>query len=632
MEEEKEEINIKKDIAKIVIASLLLILAIFIEKNTNLPLWQYLLIFLVPYLVVGFEVLKEAIEKLVHGEFFEEDFLMSLATIGALAIGFLPNTEAMFHEAVFVMLFFKIGELFEELAEGKTEKSIEELMEIRPDYANLVSSEKVEKVSPEKVKIGDTIEVYPGEKVPLDGIIVEGNSSVNTAAITGESVPRTLSKGEEISAGFVNLSSNIKIKVTKEFAESTASKIIDLVKNAIDNKSKSEKFITKFSRVYTPLVVLIAIIISFVPPLILGDFAKYFSSWLIRGLTFLIVSCPCALVISVPLSFFGGIGALSKNGILLKGSSYLEDLSKTKNIVFDKTGTLTQGVFEVVAIHPEKCDENHLLHLAAHVERYSKHPIAISLKNAFKNEDDGCDVKVIEDISGKGIKALVNNEEVCVGNSKLMEEIKADWKPCEHVGTIVHVAINGEYAGHIVISDKLKEDTEESIKELKRSGYKIIMLTGDHEEVGKDFANKLDIDEYHANLLPQDKMTIVEEIISKENKKDKTLFVGDGINDAPVIAKADIGIAMGALGQDAAIEVADMVLMDDKVSKIKKAINISKKTMNIARQNIIFAILVKIVVLILAGLGYAPMWLAVFADVGVTVIAVLNAMRALRLS
>jgi len=631
LEEEEEKKDLKKEVFKIIVSSLLLVWAIVIEKNTNLQNWQYLIIFLIPYLIIGGEVLKEALEKLFHGELFEEDFLMSLATIGALVIGFLPNTENMFAEAVFVMLFFKVGELFEEIAEGKTEKSIEELMEIRPDYANLQKNGKVEKVSPEEVKVEDVIEVYPGEKVPLDGIIIEGESSVNTAAITGESVPRTLHKDEEISAGFVNLSSNIKIRVTKEFSESTASKIIDLVKNAVDNKSKSEKFITKFSRVYTPLVALIAVAISVIPPIIFGNFMSNFSTWLVRGLTFLVVSCPCALVISVPLSFFGGIGALSKHGILLKGSSYLEDLSKIKNIVFDKTGTLTEGVFEVVAIHPEKCDEHRLLHLAAHVERFSKHPIAISLKNAFKNEDDGCDVKVIEDVSGKGIKAIVNNEEVCVGNNKLMEEIKVEWKPCEHVGTIVHVAINNEYAGHIVISDKIKDDSISSIDELRNNGYKVIMLTGDHEEVGKDIAQKLNVDEYHAELLPQDKAKILEDIIANESKNTKTIFAGDGINDAPVIAKADIGVAMGALGQDAAIEVADMVLMDDKVSKISKAIEIAKKTMNIAKQNIIFAILIKIVVLILAGFGYAPMWLAVFADVGVTVLAVLNAMRALKL-
>ncbi len=631
MEEEEERKDIKKEILKIILSSFLLVWAIVIEKNTNLENWQYLIIYLIPYLLIGGEVLKEAIEKLLHGELFEEDFLMSLATVGALIIGFLPNTENMFSEAVFVMLFFKIGELFEEIAEGKTEKSIEELMEIRPDYANLQKEGKVEKVSPEDVKVGDTIEVYPGEKVPLDGIILEGNSSVNTAAITGESVPRTLVVDDEISAGFVNLSNNIKIRVTKEFSESTASKIIDLVKNAVDNKSKSEKFITRFSRIYTPLVVLIALAISFVPPIVLGNFMNNFSTWLVRGLTFLVVSCPCALVISVPLSFFGGIGALSKHGILLKGSSYLEDLSEVKTLVFDKTGTLTKGVFEVVAIHPEKCDEHRLLHLAAHVERFSKHPIAISLKNAFKNEDDGCDVKVIEDVSGKGIKAIVNSEEVCVGNNKLMEELKVDWKPCEHVGTIVHVAINNEYAGHIVISDKIKDDAISSIKEFQDRGYKVVMLTGDHEEVGKDIAQKLNVDEYHAELLPQDKAKILEDIISSESKNTKTIFAGDGINDAPVIAKADIGVAMGALGQDAAIEVADMVLMDDKVSNISKAIDISKKTMSIAKQNIIFAILIKIAVLILAGFGYAPMWLAVFADVGVTVLAVLNAMRALKL-
>ena len=630
MEEEEEKKDIKSELSKILISALFLILAILIEKSTNFAVWQYLVIFLVPYLIVGFDVLKEAIEKLIHGELFDEDFLMSVATIGALVIGFLPNTETMFHEAVFVMLFFKIGELFEEIAEGKSEKSIEELMKIRPDYANLLKDGSVLKVNPDEVKASDIIEIYPGEKVPLDGIIINGSSSVNTAAITGESVPRTLSEGDEISSGFVNLSNNIKVKVTKEFSQSTASKIIDLVKNAVDNKSKSEKFITRFSKVYTPIVVIVAVIIAIVPPLFSHSFMDAFSTWLVKGLTFLVVSCPCALVISVPLSFFGGIGALSKHGILLKGSSYIESIVKAKNIVFDKTGTLTQGVFEVVAIHPEKCDEKRLLHLAAHVERYSKHPIAISLKNAFSNEDDGCNVEVIEDKAGFGIKAKVNDEIVVVGNSKLMDESAIEWKACEHTGTIVHVAINNEYAGHIVISDKIKDDSIETISSLNKQNYNVIMLTGDHDNVAKDFADKLGIKTYYSELLPQDKVSKVEEIMKNEDKN-KTLFVGDGINDAPVIAKADIGVAMGALGQDAAIEVADMVLMDDKVSNILTAVQIARKTLFIATQNIVLAILIKIIVLILAFLGYAPMWLAVFADVGVTVIAVLNSMRTLKM-
>ncbi len=620
----------KKDIVKIVLSGILLVVAILIEKFSNFEIWQYLLIFLIPYLIVGFDVLKEAVEKLVHGEFLEEEFLMSVATIGALAIGFLPNTETMFHEAVFVMLFFKIGELFEEIAEGKSEKSIEELIKLRPDYANLLVNDKVEKVDPETVKVGDIIEVYPGEKVPLDGTVISGNSSVNTAALTGESVPRTIKENEIISAGFVNLTSNIKIKVTKKYEESTFSKIIDMVKNATDNKSKSERFITKFARFYTPIVVFLAVAISIIPPLIHGNFMEIFPTWLVRGLTFLVVSCPCALVVSVPLAFMGGIGALSRHGILVKGSSHLETLTALKNIAFDKTGTLTQGVFEVVAIHPEKYDEEKLLHLSAHVERYSKHPIAISLKQAFKNEDDDCEVKVIEDISGYGIKALVNKQEVVVGNSKLMEKLNIEWKPCHHVGTIVHVAIDNEYAGHIVISDKIKEDSKEAVEYLNKNGINTIMLTGDHEEVAKDFAEKLSIKKFYAELLPQDKVDKVEEILKNTEKSGKTAFVGDGINDAPVIAKADIGVAMGALGQDAAIEVADVVLMDDKVSKLVDAIKISKKTRNLAIMNIWFAEIVKFVVLIMAFLGHAPMWLAVFADVGVTVIAVLNSMRALR--
>lgn len=623
--------EIKKDITKIVISGLLLVVAIIIEKQTQLANWQYLLIFLVPYLIVGGEVLKEAFEKLIHGELFEEDFLMSIATIGALLIGFLPNTETMFHEAVFVMLFFKIGELFEKIAEGKTEKSIEELVSLRPDYANLLVDDKVEKVKPEDVKVGEAIEVYPGEKVPLDGVIISGTSSVNTAALTGESVPRTIREGEEISAGFVNLTTNIRIKVTKAFGESTVAKIIDLVKNSVDNKSKSEKFITRFSRVYTPLVVLLAVLISIVPPLILGSFIENFSAWLVRGLTFLIVSCPCALVISVPLAFFGGIGALSKHGVLVKGSSYLETLSKIKNIAFDKTGTLTQGVFEVVAIHPEKINEDELLHMSAHVERYSKHPIAISLKQAFKNEADDCEVKVLEDISGCGIKAIVNGKEVSVGNSKLMEKIGVQWKECHHVGTIVHVAVDGEYVGHIIISDVLKEEADEAIDSINKLSINTIMLTGDHEKVAKDMADKLEIKNYFFDLLPQDKVEKVESIIKEESKNEKTAFVGDGINDAPVLVKADLGIAMGALGQDAAIEVADVVLMDDNIEKIPLAIKIAKKTIRISYENIVFAILVKLIVLILAGFGNSPMWLAVFADVGVTVLAVLNSIRTLKL-
>lgn len=620
----------KKDVAKIIIAGVLLAAAFAIEKCFSIEKWQLLIIYLVPYLIVGFDVLKEAVEKLIHGEFLEEEFLMAVATIGALMIGFLPNTEPMFHEAVFVMLFFKIGELFEEIAEGKSEKSIEDLLSLKPEYANAIVDGEVVKTRPDLLTPGDMIEVYPGEKVPTDGVVIEGSSTVNTAALTGESVPRTINVGEDISSGFINLTSNLKVEVTKPYNQSNVARIIDLVKNAVDNKSKSEKFITKFARVYTPIVVLIAILLAFVPPALTGNFLENFSVWLVRGLTFLVVSCPCALVISVPLAFFGGIGAMSKHGILVKGSNYLEDLSKITNVVFDKTGTLTEGVFEVTAIHPETISEEQLLHLAAHVERYSKHPIAISLKQAFKNEADDCEVNVIEDIAGYGIKAIVNGDEICVGNAKFMKKLGVQHKDCEHTGTIIHVAINNTYAGHIVISDRVKSNAEETIGRLSARGVTSIMLTGDHKDVSQAVADDLGIRELYYELLPEQKVEMLENILGARTNSRKVAFAGDGINDAPVLAKADLGIAMGALGQDAAIEIADIVLMDDDISKIPTAINIAQKTMAIAKQNIFFAIFVKILVLILAALGYAPMWLAVFADVGVTVLAVLNSMRTLR--
>ena len=621
----------KKDILQIVLSAVLLGIAIFAEHSFNLPIWQLLIIFLVPYLIVGFEVIKEAVEELIHGEFFDEDFLMSIATIGALLIGFLPNTEPMFHEAVFVMLLFKIGELLEEIAEGKTEKSIEELMTIRPDCANLLKGDSFEKVNPEDVKIGDIILITPNEKVPLDGIVIEGESNLDTRAITGESLPRKIHVNEEIISGTINLTSNLKVRVTKLFEESTASKIIELVKNAEEGKSKSENFITKFAKIYTPIVVVLALIISFVPPLISGDFSNNLSTWLVRGLTFLVISCPCALVISVPLSFFGGIGVASKNGILIKGSNYIDQMAKAKNVVFDKTGTLTKGSFEVVAIHPEIIDEERLLHLSAHVERFSNHPIAISLKQAFKNEDDGCSVNDVEDIAGEGIIARVNEEIVAVGNKKLMQRINVEYKECEHKGTIVHVALNNQYVGHIVISDQIKDDSIESIRVMKQMGINTYMLTGDHEDIAKEMAEKLQVGEYRAELLPQDKLELLEDLKAKESKNERTVFVGDGANDAPVLAGADVGIAMGALGSDTAIEAADIVLMDDKVRRVVDTIRISKKTVKIAKENIIFAILVKVIVLILASMGYAPMWLAVFADVGVTLIAILNALRMLKM-
>lgn len=620
----------KFDLYKIILSAIFLVIAVIIEKNCNLPLWGNLLVYLVPYLIAGYEVLKEAVESIIHGEFFDEDFLMCIATLGALAIGFLPDAKPEFAEAVFVMLFFQVGELFEEIAEGNSKKSISSLMDIRPDYAYIEQNGKVKKVSPETVNIGDIIVISPGQKVPMDGVIIEGKTSLNTVAITGESVPRDVNIGDNIISGCVNGSGTVRAKVTKTFSESTVSKIIDLVENAADHKSKSENFITKFSKIYTPIVVLLAVVLAIVPPVFSGDFVNNFSIWLARALTFLVVSCPCALVISVPLSFFGGIGGASKNGILIKGSNYIEALSKIKTIVFDKTGTLTEGVFEVVAIQPELFDEDKLLHLAAHVERYSTHPIAISLKNAYGNEDDECKITDVEEIAGNGIKAKVNDDIVCVGNHKLMESLGIKWKACEHVGTIVHVAINGEYFGHIVISDKIKNDSENAVRKIKECGIKTVMLTGDHKDVAKDVAKKLNLDEFYAELLPQDKVSELESIISKKEKGSNVAFVGDGINDAPVIARADIGIAMGAMGSDAAIEAADVVLMEDKTSKIAEAIKIAKRTLRIAKENIIFAIMVKVIVLILAALGLAPMWLAVFADVGVTVIAVLNAMRTLK--
>ncbi|MBR3729877.1 MAG: cadmium-translocating P-type ATPase [Bacteroidales bacterium] len=624
----------KKQIVKIVIAALLLIAAVIVEKTCGLVKWQLLLVYLVPYLFIGFDTLKEAAEGLAHGEAFNEHFLMSIATIGALCIGFLPGAETQYPEAVFVMLFFQIGELFEGYAEGKSRESIAHLMDIRPDVAHVERKGAVEEVGPEQVAVGETILVKPGEKVPLDGVVIEGSTTLNTVALTGESVPRNISEGDEVISGCVNLSGLVKVRTTKSFGESTVSKIIDLVENATENKSKNETFITRFARVYTPVVVFAALALALLPPLFSGDFMGTFATWLYRALMFLVVSCPCALVISVPLTFFGGIGGASRKGILVKGSNYLDVLSKVDTVVFDKTGTLTHGQFAVTAVHPEKCDERHLLHLAAHVEHYSTHPVGAALRYAFPDEaTDGCKLSEVEEIAGQGIKAKVENWTVCVGNAKMMDAIEVKWHDCEHIGTIIHVAIDGEYAGHIVINDKVKEDSAEAIRDLKSLGVRrTVMLTGDRKEVGKDVAEKLGIDEYHAELLPADKVAYVEELINtKPATPDSQLaFVGDGINDAPVLARADVGIAMGGLGSDAAIEAADVVLMDDKPSKIALAIRIARRTLRIAKQNVWFAIGVKVLVLLLAAFGVATMWMAVFADVGVTVLAVFNAMRALK--
>ena len=619
----EEEEEGRGRIIKIISATVLLIVAAIIERKTAWADWQYLLLFLVPYLIVGWETLKEAAEALFHGEPMSEDFLMSIATIGALAIGFMPGAETQFPEAVFVMLFFQIGEAFEEVAEGRSRKSISHLMDIRPDTANVERDGEIFKVTPDMVKVGEIIVIRPGEKVPMDGVIIKGTSSLDTVALTGESVPRSVQKGDEILSGCVNLNGLLKVRTTKAFAESTVSKILDLVENAAESKSRSESFITKFARIYTPIVVGLAVLVAVIPGLITGEWA----TWIYRGLLFLVVSCPCALVISVPLTFFGGLGGASRKGILIKGSNLIDKLAGVKTVVFDKTGTLTEGVFQVTAVHPQEIDNNELLHLAAHVERHSTHPIAMALRNAYPDEQDDCVITDVQETAGHGIIANVNGRSVAVGNSKLMEKVGAEWRPCHHHGTIIQVAIDGKYAGHIVISDRIKEDSSYGIALLKDAGVnKTVMLTGDQEHVAAAVAAKVGVDEYHAQLLPADKVSEVEKLL----KNGTLAFVGDGINDAPVLTRADIGIAMGALGSDAAIEAADVVLMDDKPSKIALAVKIARRTIRIAKENIWLAIGIKVLVLLLAIPGLATMWMAVFADVGVTVLAVLNAMRALK--
>lgn len=616
---------------RVIATSILLVGAVVVEHTCQLPVWQLLLIYLVPYLLISYDVIGEAIEGLTEGEMLNEDFLMCVATLGALAIGFLPGADTEFTEAVFVMLFFQIGELFEDYAEGQSRTAISHLMDIRPDSANVVRGGQTVAVAPESVAIGETIMVRPGEKVPLDGVITEGSSSLNTVALTGESVPRAVSAGDEVMSGCVNVSGLLTVRVSKSFGESTASKIIELVENAGEKKSKSETFIARFARIYTPIVVMVAVVLAFVPPLITGDFGQSFPAWLERALTFLVVSCPCALVISVPLTFYGGIGGASKHGILIKGGSYVDTLAKLSTVVFDKTGTLTKGQFEVAAVHPDTCDERHLLHLAAHVERYSTHPIAISLKNAYPDEADDCIINNVEEIAGHGVRACVNGQTVCVGNSKMMDSMGIAWRPCHKIGTIAHVAIDGIYAGHIVVADTIKDDSPQAVAMLKELGVrKTVMLTGDHADVAGQVAGQVGIDEYHAGLLPAGKVAELERQLAAKPAGTSLAFVGDGINDAPVLARADIGIAMGALGSDAAIEAADIVLMDDKPSKIALAVSIARRTRHIASENVWFAIGVKLLVLALATFGLATMWMAVFADVGVTVLAVLNAMRALQ--
>ena len=630
---EHEEHDLKKQLALIIVTSLLLVAAVYIEHKFQFHTWQLLLIYLIPFLLIGHETLEEAWEGICEGDAFNEHFLMAIATIGALCIGFLPGAETQFPEAVFVMLFFQVGELFEGYAEGKSRESIAHLMDIRPDIAHVIRGDKQEDVSPEQVTVGEVIVIKPGEKVPLDGFITAGHSSLNTVALTGESMPRDLTEGDEVISGCINLSGVIQVRTTKSFGESTVAKIINLVEHATERKSKSETFIKKFAKVYTPIVVFAAIALALLPPLFSGDFAEAFPTWLYRALMFLVVSCPCALVISVPLTFFGGIGGASRKGILIKGSNYMDMLSKIDTVVFDKTGTLTHGQFAVEAIHPNMYDEHHLLHLAAHVEHFTTHPIGAALRDAFPDEaTDGCVVSETEEIAGQGIRAKVGNDVVCVGNTKMMDAIGAKWHDCHHVGTIIHVAINGVYAGHIVINDKIKEDSLSAIQMLKSLGvHRTVMLTGDRKEVGEDVAKKLQITDYHAELLPNDKVIIVEKLLQEKGDGMALAFVGDGINDAPVLARADVGIAMGGLGSDAAIEAADVVLMNDKPSKVALAIHIARRTISIARQNVTFAIGVKIAVLLLATFGLATMWMAVFADVGVTVLAVFNAMRTLQI-
>jgi cadmium-exporting ATPase len=623
----------KKKLIRIILTAVLLVGAWLVEHFTALPMWQVLLVYLVPYLVISYDVLGEAVEGIMEGDPFDENFLMSIATIGALLIGFLPGAEPQFIEGVFVMLFFQLGELFEHYAEDKARDSISELMDIRPDVANVERNGVVASVSPEEVMIGETVIVKPGEKIPLDGRVLEGASSLNTVALTGESMPRDVSAGMEVISGCVNLSGVLKVQVEKAYSESTAAKIIQLVEEAGDNKSRSESFIRRFARVYTPIVVIAALALAVIPPFFYDSYAPAFGVWLYRALTFLVVSCPCALVISIPLTFFAGIGGASHKGILIKGGNYMDALSKLSTVVFDKTGTLTRGTFDVEAIHPEKLSEHELLHLAAHVERYSTHPIALALRMAYANEKDNCTVEDIQETAGQGITATVNNQKVSVGNSRLMATLGITIPTCKrctsHAGTIVHVAIDGEYAGHIVISDQLKADAVKAIESLKQLGVsKTVMLSGDKREVVEQVAEQTKVTEYYAELLPADKVKHVERLIAEKNAGETIAFVGDGINDAPVLARADVGIAMGALGSDAAIEAADVVLMDDKPSKIALAIELSCRTIFIAKENAWFAIGIKVAVLLLATFGMASMGLAVFADVGVMVLAVLNAMRA----
>lgn len=630
---EHEHGSLRSQLVLITVTVLLLIVAVVIEKTCHLAPWQLLLVYLVPYLLIGHDTLREAAEGVISGDMFNEHFLMTIATIGALCIGFFPGAETEYPEAVFVMLFFQIGELFEGYAEGQSRKSIAHLMDIHPDVAYVKRDGQVAAVAPATVAIGETIVIKPGEKVPLDGVVLSGTSALNTLALTGESVPRDVTVGDDVISGCINLTGVVEVRTTKTFGESTVSKILNMVEAADQRKSRSESFITRFARVYTPVVVFLALALAIIPPLVLtGSFADLFPLWLNRALIFLVVSCPCALVISVPLTFFGGIGGASRSGILIKGSNDIDALNQIDTVVFDKTGTLTCGQFDVEAVHPDHLDASHLLHLASHVEHFTTHPIGAALRAAFPNEaTDGCQVTDVQEIAGQGITARVNGQTVSVGNTRLMDAVGAQWHGCHRVGTIIHVAVDGVYAGHIVVGDRIKPDSAEAIALLRKQGVRhTVMLTGDREEVAADVARTLGIDEYHSELLPTDKVTHVERLLAAQRPGHTLAFVGDGINDAPVLKRADVGIAMGALGSDAATEAAEVVLMDDKPSKVACAIAIARRTTRIAHQNVWLAIGVKVAVLALATVGLSNMWMAVMADVGVTVVAVLNAMRALR--
>ena len=607
-----------KRLWRIIIGAAVLATAVLLSLNNE---WLQIALFIISYIIVGGDVVKRAVKNMFKGQVFDENFLMSIATIGAFFIGEYP-------EGVAVMLFYQVGELFQSYAVGKSRKSIASLMDIRPDYANVKKGDELVKVDPDEVQIGDIIVIKAGEKIPLDGKVIEGSSMIDTSALTGESVPREVEVGSDILSGCININGVITAEVTKEFGESTVSKILDLVENASSKKSNSEQFITKFARYYTPVVVIIAVFLAIIPPLVIDG--ATFSDWIYRALAFLVVSCPCALVISIPLSFFGGIGGASKKGVLVKGSNYLEALAETEIVVFDKTGTLTKGVFNVQEIHPEGVSKEELLELTAHAESYSNHPISLSLKRAYSKEIDNGRISDVEEISGHGVIATVDGKKVMAGNIKLMKMMDIPYFKGELIGTIVHVAVNNKYIGYIVIADEVKEDSAQAIKELKAANIKqTVMLTGDNKSIGSKVAKELGLDKVYAELLPADKVEKLEELFSQKSKKGKLAFVGDGINDAPVLARADIGIAMGGLGSDAAIEAADVVIMTDEPSKIATTMKISKKTLKIAHQNIVFAIGIKIIVLILSAFGITTMWAAIFADVGVTIIAVLNAFRAL---